>query len=241
LLQATDWGAGEPALVELRIDPSKTAQEHLAAIFKRAKRMKEGMAIATERLAQATSAREAIRNIVAALDAAGPDGVDVVALSEQARKAAPHDFKPSARSRPAGSPRASAAARPPYRTFLGPSGFRILVGRGATQNDALTTRVARPHDLWLHAKGWAGAHVVVPLSKGDSCPADTLVEAAHLAAHFSDAQGEALVEVAYTPRRYVRKLRGSAPGAVAVDREKVLVLRKRGDLMKILLSGEVDS
>jgi len=45
---------------------------------------------------------------------------------------------------------------------------------------------ARGHDLWLHAKGRTGAHVVVPLDKGHTCPAEVLIDAAHLAAHFSD-------------------------------------------------------
>jgi predicted ribosome quality control (RQC) complex YloA/Tae2 family protein len=101
----------------------------------------------------------------------------------------------------------------------------ILVGRGAKDNDALVTKVARPHDVWLHAKGRTGAHVVVPLSKEESIPTELLVDAAHLAAHFSDARGETVVEVQWTPRKYVRKPKGAAPGAVIVDREKVLVLR----------------
>ena len=115
-----------------------------------------------------------------------------------------------------------------------------MVGRGAAHNDELTLHVARPRDLWLHAKNWTGAHVVVPLGKGMSCPPDLLVQAAHLAAHFSDARGERTVEVSYAPRRYVRKRKGSAPGAVVVDREKVLLLRKEPATLRRLLESEVD-
>jgi predicted ribosome quality control (RQC) complex YloA/Tae2 family protein len=71
----------------------------------------------------------------------------------------------------------------------------------------------------------AGAHVVVPLDKGASCPPDLLADAATLAAHFSDARGAAHCEVTYVERRYVRKARGAAPGAVTYDHEKVLALR----------------
>jgi predicted ribosome quality control (RQC) complex YloA/Tae2 family protein len=116
----------------------------------------------------------------------------------------------------------------------------LYVGRGAAQNDELTLHVARPHDLWLHAKEHPGAHVVVPLAKGRSCPPETLVDAAHLAAHFSDARGERVVEIQYTPRRYLRKPRGSAKGAVIVDREKVLVLRVDDARLQRLLNTEVD-
>ena len=115
--------------------------------------------------------------------------------------------------------------RQPYRSFVGHAGARILVGRGGADNDALTLHVARPHDLWLHAKGRAGAHVIVPLEKGRDCPAELLVDAAHLAAHFSDAREETVVEVQHTPRRHLRKPKGSAPGFVLTPREKVIVLR----------------
>jgi predicted ribosome quality control (RQC) complex YloA/Tae2 family protein len=67
-----------------------------------------------------------------------------------------------------------------------------------------------------------------------------LVQAAHLAAHFSEARSERIVEVTYAPRRFVRKPRGSAPGAVVVDREKVLVLRKQDALLRGLLDSEVE-
>jgi len=114
----------------------------------------------------------------------------------------------------------------------------VLVGRGASDNDELTLHVARPHDLWLHAKGQPGAHVVVRLTKGHEAPAELLVDAAHLAAHFSDARGEAVVDVTYVSRRYVRKRRGSPPGQVQVDREKVLVLRVDGARLASLLARE---
>jgi len=98
--------------------------------------------------------------------------------------------------------------------------------------------VARPYDLWLHAKGEAGAHVVVPLEKGHEAASELLVDAAHLAAHFSDARDERVVDVTYAPRRYVRKRRGSPPGQVQVDREKVLVLRVDSARLAALLARE---
>jgi predicted ribosome quality control (RQC) complex YloA/Tae2 family protein len=125
-----------------------------------------------------------------------------------------------------------------FRTFVARSGAKILVGKGAADNDTLTLHVAKPHDLWLHAKDRAGAHVVVPLGKGKSCPAEDLVDAAHLAAHFSDARDEKAVDIQYLPRRYVRKPKGSAPGAVVVDREKVLPLRFDSALLRRLLERE---
>jgi predicted ribosome quality control (RQC) complex YloA/Tae2 family protein len=113
-----------------------------------------------------------------------------------------------------------------------------LVGKSAQDNDVLTREHARPQDLWLHARGEAGAHVVVPMQRNESCPEELLLDAAHLAAHFSDARRETTVEVSYTGKRYVRKPRGSAPGQVTLEREKVIALQLEPARIEHLLSRE---
>lgn len=248
-LQAIDWSSGVAVPTRWPLDPAKTAQSQIDAAFHRARRMKSAAGMVADRLRAAVAARDTLSTLASALERPVEDLApeDWSKLESRARTAAPLDFKlPSgtplaadtspprtARTKPAAGGRAR-----PYRTFVGRSKMPIFVGKSAEHNDALTLRVARPHDLWLHAKGWTGAHVIVPLGKTATCPPDTLVEAAHLAAHFSDARGETVVEVAYTPRRYVRKPRGSAPGAVVLEREKIIVLRSRPDTLRELLAGE---
>jgi hypothetical protein len=234
-LHTIDWTTGEAVAIDLRIDPSRSAKEHLDSVFKRARRLKEGARIARERLGETQATRGHLERALQDLGApdANLDGLEAIA-----RSAAPRDFKLAPTTKSTSGRAHHEAPRPPYRSFVGASGARILVGRGAAHNDALTLHVARPHDLWLHAKGRSGAHVVIILDKGASCPSDLLVEAAHLAAHFSDARDERIVDVQYTPRRYLRKPRGIAPGLVHVDREKVLVLRRDDDLLRRLLAGE---
>jgi predicted ribosome quality control (RQC) complex YloA/Tae2 family protein len=114
----------------------------------------------------------------------------------------------------------------------------ILVGKGADDNDRLTIEHARPHDLWLHARDDAGAHVVVPLERGEACPPELLCDAATLAAHFSQARGQARVDVLYTERRYVRKPRKIGPGKVVLLREKVFRLHLEPARLKRLLAAE---
>jgi predicted ribosome quality control (RQC) complex YloA/Tae2 family protein len=231
-LVVDDWSSGEQVSRTIPLEPARTAREQADAMFHRAKRMKRGVPIATERLAAATRAHEALLSLRAEVEAAlADDALDD--LEVRAEK-----LKVFGTSRPDRSPRAALEERLPYHLFR--SGEHpIWVGRGARDNDVLTTKLARPHDLWLHAKGMTGAHVVVPLRKGTTCPGDVLVDAAHLAAHFSDARGETIVEIAYVPRRYVRKRRGSPPGAVTLDCEKVLVLRlERPRLERLLASGD---
>jgi predicted ribosome quality control (RQC) complex YloA/Tae2 family protein len=213
-----DWSTGEARRVTIALDPAKSAREQAEALFHRAKRLKRGATIAQARRDEAVLARDALRELAAAARAAETD--DALDAVEKRSKAAGVAGARVSLTKKGATP----AERLPYTSYR--SGEHpILVGRSAADNDALTTKVARPHDLWLHAKGITGAHVIVPLDKRETCPIDVLVDAAHLAAHFSDAKGETVVDVVHTPRRYVRKPRGAAPGAVAIDREKVIVLR----------------
>jgi predicted ribosome quality control (RQC) complex YloA/Tae2 family protein len=238
VLKAVDWTTGSPEPIEMSLDPSKGATEQLAAVFRRGRRLTAGAAASLERLRATELAGDGVRQLARELEA---EDVDVDDLEARALAIAPRDYARGAKTAAApGSRRGELSARPPYRKFVGAAGKPILVGRDAARNDQLTLHVARPRDLWLHARAWTGAHVVVPLDKGASCPAELLVEAAHLAAHFSEARGEQTVEITYAPRRFVRKPRGSAPGAVVVDREKVLVLRKQDTLIRTLLASEVE-
>jgi fibronectin-binding protein A (FbpA)/ribosomal quality control pathway NFACT family protein len=238
-LTVTDWSSGEAKSIELALDPAKTAREQLDAMFKRAKRLKLGGAIAKRRLGEAETAWEALAELgEQAKIAESYEAID--ALAAAARKAAPREFALGAGTSGATQKREGGKAAPsrPYRVFRGESGAKILSGKGAAGNDALTLHVARPHDLWLHAKGRTGAHVIVTLEKNSVCPSDVLVEAAHVAAHFSEGREEGVIEIQYTPRRYLRKPRGAAPGMVIVEREKVLVLRVDPAMITRLLAGE---
>ena len=237
-IAVTDWSTGEPRSIEIALDPARSAREQIDAMFKRARRLKLGRAIAEKRLTEAEAALRALEAIAPRV-AASASAAEIEGLANEARAAAPRDFA-LAQASSASSSRgpSKTPAKAPYRAFAGAEGARILVGRGAAHNDALTFHTARPHDLWLHAKSRTGAHVIVPLDKGRSCPSDVLVDAAHLAAHFSEARDEGIVEVQHTPRRYLRKPRGSAPGLVVVDREKVLVLRVDRERLARLLAAE---
>jgi hypothetical protein len=249
-LVVTDWSSGEAVPMEVPLDPAKSAREQVEAMFKRAKRLKLGGRVAEERLAQAEAQAMAIAAALEAVRSAA-SLVEMDAAAREAKKRAPRDVSLTEAAgtgtganggASAGGGKAGAigkaARRVPFRTFIARSGTKLLVGKGAADNDALTLKIAKPHDLWLHAKDRTGAHVIVPLAKGHTCPAEDLVDAAHLAAHFSDARDEKAVDVQYTPRRYLRKPKGSAPGAVVVDREKVLLLRFDPALLRQLLDRE---
>ena len=113
--------------------------------------------------------------------------------------------------------------RVPYHKF-NYGGYEIWVGKNAQANDELTLKHAWKEDLWLHAKDTSGSHVVVKHQPGKNFPKDVIEKAAQLAAYFSKAKNDTLCPVIYTPKKFVRKRKGSLPGMVIVEKEAVALV-----------------
>lgn len=227
-----DLASEPPEQLAISLDPALSALQNAERRFARARRAERGASIASERLAHTEAEIAALTAFTGCIEHAG--------IPELVQNAAAVGIKLDAG--PQAAPLGGQRPRPrhiSYRAFQGTDEARILVGKGAADNDALTLTVARPHDLWLHARGMVGAHVVVPRERGRDCPPEVLLDAAHLAAHFSDARGEPSAEIQYTERRYVRKPKGSPAGAVRVDRERVLLLRVEPERLRRLLAAEL--
>ena len=237
-VELTDYSVDPPALVSITLDPKRTLQEQIEAWFKQAKRFERGAQLASQRSAATQRELAQLEQLLAELSAADSDGLEPLAERARALGLAGVGRALSAERESSSHKPPARQERKPYRQFAGWKERTILVGKNAHDNDVLTREHARPQDLWLHARGEAGAHVVVPLQRNESCPEELLLDAAHLAAHFSDARGETTVEVSYTGKRYVRKPRGSAPGQVTLEREKVIALQLEPARIEHLLSRE---
>ncbi len=126
-------------------------------------------------------------------------------------------------------PRAARDRRrtPPGLRVQAPHGFEVVIGRSARENDLVTFKVARSDDVWLHAQGYHGAHVVIR-SEGREVPFETVLFAAELAAGHSEAGQSDNVPVDYTSRKDVWRTKGMPAGAVQYARQRtVFVTPKR--------------
>lgn len=210
-----DFADGAP--IAIALDPALSPRDNAARYYKEHKRMSRALAGIERRL---------------------DDARDKLARLERG------DFVPPTRKKAAASGRRARDERPPpYRQFRSSTGVPILVGRGADRNDELTFKVARGNDLWLHARDHAGAHVVVPVTSlgGRAVDGETLLDAATLAAHHSNARGEAQVDVVYLARKLVRKPPRASPGTVTHSGGKTIRVRlEPARLERLLASREED-
>jgi len=122
---------------------------------------------------------------------------------------------------------------PGVRRYRSSDGYEILVGRAAHTNDQLTFRIARPHDLWLHSADYPGSHVVIRNHTRSEIPHRTIIEAAQIAAKFSQAADDSKVTVHYTQRKFLSKPKGAAPGLVRMSSFKTINVEPKEGIERI--------
>jgi predicted ribosome quality control (RQC) complex YloA/Tae2 family protein len=226
-----DFYAEGAPWVELEVDENRTLQDEAARRFARytkAKRAAREIAARLETIESEMGAvetkRAELESVLAARDA---EALEAITAKRD--------------SRPAQAPRAKASKKGGgeegtrvLRRYRSSDGYEIIVGRRAKENDQLTFRVARSYDTWMHAADYPGSHVVVRArGRDEPVPHRTIVEAAQLAAHFSQAGKDSKVAVNYTQRKFVSKPRGAAPGLVYLSSFRTLLVEPREGVERI--------
>ncbi len=200
---------GEPPLL-IKLDPTISPVENAQRYFKRYKKAKSGAGEIPALLQRAELEMRYLDQLETDLDLAAsrPEIQEVEASLAEAGY-----IREKRRRRKVG--------RSQPLAVNSQDGLLILVGKNSRQNEEITFRRAAPSDLWLHVRDAPGSHVIVK-SGGREVPEATLRQAAQLAAYYSQARGSSHVAVAYTERRYVRPIKGAAPGLVTYTREKTI-------------------
>lgn len=215
----TDYYHPEQETIRIPLDPRLSIHENAQAYFKKYRKTKTGLS-KIETLMQECEAEERyLQGLAHQVSVAEdwPTLEDIEAELGGHRQAAP--------SRPSIRPRA--AATQPYRTFALSGGYTLYCGKSNHGNDALVRQVAAPDDLWFHAHGHAGAHVVLKASNDGAVSEEALRAAAALAAYYSKGKDAVTVEVVYTAVKHVRKFRGARPGQVQVNNFRRLEVAPR--------------
>ncbi len=207
--------------VHIALDPARSPRENISHYYRQYKRMSGALAQIELRLAQAVERATRLAQSLAAVEAAG----EVEALERCAAEIAALGLRAPVGGAGERGQRGRGEQRPklPYRIATTAQGLAIWIGRSARDNDLLTFRHAKGEDLWFHAAGYAGSHVVLRVVNKRPPDSTSVMDAALLALHFSQSPRAAeFLEVHTTSCKYVRRARGSGPGAVQLAGAKVL-------------------
>ncbi|MBF6613948.1 MAG: NFACT family protein [Chloroflexi bacterium] len=213
----------EKLIIEL--DPGLSPVENAQALFREYRKAQSAQASLPEKVAEAEMRVEYLDELATSLDLASSYD-EIRAVQGEVRLAK----RPTGRSATEeqegkqrgskGKVRKTQEKRPQPLRLQTQQGAQMLVGRTASQNDVATFRLAAPEDLWFHARGVPGSHVILRIGEGIT-PKD-IEEAATVAAAHSRARNEAQVDVLYTEKKYVRKVPNSPPGFVTYKHEQVI-------------------
>ena len=206
--------------IEIEIDENVSIQDEAARRFRqygKAKRAREEIA---ERMAQ-------VDHEIAQLDRQVEGILRIIETRDETALASFVSAKPAPKIPVKQKGAAKETKLSGVRRYLSTDGYEVLVGRAARDNDNLTFKIAQPNDLWMHAGDYPGSHVVVRNPTRKEIPHRTIIEAAQLAGKFSQASEDSKVVIHYTPRKFISKPKGAAPGLVRLSRFRSITVEPK--------------
>ena len=214
-VELQNYYSSELEMLSIPLNPERSPSENAQAYFKRYTKAKRGRSRIQQLISDVEADQETLRLYASKLEAA--DTLD--ALQRLRTEFVANGYlKASHRGK-----QKQEVSDGPFRRYTSSNGFQIYVGRNSQSNDLLLRQIAKPRDMWLHAKQIHGSHVIIrnPENRQD-IPMPTLLQAAQLAAYYSKAHHASNVPVDYTWARYVVKRKGNVAGYVHYTREKTL-------------------
>lgn len=192
------------------LSPNANAQKH----FKKYTKIKNTLKAITPQKEQTLSEIDYLESVLSEINSA-QTATDLADVEEELK------FTGVIKTQNGGVKIKKADLKINYRTFEY-NGYKIRAGKNNIQNDKLTFS-SRPSDMWLHAKNYHSAHVVIE-SNGKHVPDEIILIAAEICAFYSEAKGGGKVEVDYCQKKYVKKPPQAKSGAVIYTDFKTILV-----------------
>ena len=225
VLRAANFYDPEYQEIEIKLDPLLTPQQNAAKYYKDYNKAKKAEEMLTIQIEKGEKELEYLNSVLENIHLA--EGERDLGEIRQELTETGYLRRPKTAAK-----REKKVAGKPME-FRSTAGLRISVGKNNSQNDQLTTKLAYKSDIWLHTQKIHGSHVILWLEGGEA-DAQSLTEAAILAATFSQAGDSTRVPVDYTPVKYVKKPAGARPGMVVYTTYQTAVVDPDPELARRL-------
>lgn len=201
------------------LDPAKSPVENMNRYFRLHKKARGAVEIVRNRKRDVAEAVYYLESLEPQLEAAQTREELLAVRHELSSSFAPGK---QGRKKP---PKPAGKAAPPQVEELSFRGYTLFVGKNNVGNDRIVKDLSAPDDLWLHARGIPGSHVLVKRPPGREVPDEVVEEAARLAVLHSKAKGSSNVPVFLAEARHVSKFKGAKPGLVRIAKYRTLNVR----------------
>ena len=229
-VELSDWYSSDGDLRRIDLDPKLAPQANVQRLFDRAQKLERSV---SEIEREEQLGRDKLARLESFLEALAAPDAQPTQVEAQAVEAGLLEALKTER----GQKKQQTAARQPYREFSGIQGGVILVGRNARDNDELSLKIARGNDTWFHTADSPGSHVVLRSPKGSEPHPEDVLDAAHLAAHFSPQKNARQVDVLISQAKHVTKSKGMPAGLVNVAASRTRRIRVEEQRLERLLGS----
>lgn len=202
-----------PEKTRIELDETLSASDNAQQYYKKYRKAKSARDVALVMQKETLTETEYLRGILSSLSECLTDSDFEEVRSELAAGGYIRENRRKQQKLPKAKP----------HSFRTSDGFEILVGKNNIQNDRLTFKDSSPNDIWLHTKDIHGSHVILRCDRSELSDS-ALLEAAQLAAYYSQARNAPSAPVDYTRRRFVKKPNGAKPGMVIYTNQKTLIV-----------------
>jgi predicted ribosome quality control (RQC) complex YloA/Tae2 family protein len=204
------------------LDPSKSPVENMNRYFRLARKARGATEIVRKRKREVAEGVYYIESLEGQL-AAAKSRDELISVRQELSSSFPPRRAASAKQKKGRRDLPRPVA--PQVETVAFHGFTILVGRNNVGNDRIVKELSAPADLWLHAQGIPGSHVLIRRPPGGEIPKEVMEEGARLAVFHSKAKGSQNVPVFLAEARHVSKFKGAKPGLVRISKYSTVYVR----------------
>ena len=212
-LECEDYEKG--ALIRIKIDPKKNAQENASSYYNTYKKTVSGLA-----------------DLEHDIQKAKKELLDLEATYQQLCRE-PNPLRLQQMLRKQTTPEQQVEKKRPGLSYQ-VEGWTILVGRTATENDELLRRHVKGLDMWFHTRDYAGGYVFVKNRPGKTIPLSIMLCAGNLAVYHSKARKAGKADLYYTQVKHLRRAKNGPKGLVLPSQEKNLLVQLDKEILQKL-------
>jgi predicted ribosome quality control (RQC) complex YloA/Tae2 family protein len=225
--EVLDYRQDPPRSVLIPLDESLDPSGNVQRYFKKYKRAKRGLEMASQRLEETEKEIVYLESVLFEVEAA-EDAEEVETIRQELEE---ERIIPVPKQRKAGKEKKEKSL--PVRRFRSSEGLEILCGKHNLGNDYLLRHLAKDNDLWFHSQGVPGSHVLLKAGRGEP-KQQSILEAAAIAAYYSRGRGSTRQPVDYTRVKDVHRPKGAKPGMVIIFHQRTIMVKPDKGLVERL-------
>jgi predicted ribosome quality control (RQC) complex YloA/Tae2 family protein len=217
-IEALDFQQDPPRSILIPLDKALDAAGNVERYFRRYKKAKRGLEMTAGRLAATEREMAYLESVLFQVEeAADSEELEQIRQELEGERILIVPRKQKSR-------REKKEISLPVRRFRSSEGLEIFCGKHNVGNDYLLRRLARGNDLWFHAQGLPGSHVLLKVGLKEP-KFDSILEAAMIAAHYSRGRDSGRIPVDYTAIKNTHRPKGARPGFVTYSHQKTIMVK----------------